>query len=100
MDWSSRHPTSSETRLLATPTGDRQRIEQALAHAESHVARMQASPATQELKRVLESCRRVLDGWSTSPPTDDQLRLLQERVDRTLQLARTTSPTLRLRRSA
>jgi hypothetical protein len=39
MDWRGKHPTS-EIRLVAAPADDWARIEQALAHAESHVARM------------------------------------------------------------
>jgi hypothetical protein len=100
MDWSGGHSTSSETRLLTAPGPDRERIEQALAHAEVHVARMQPSPATQHLRRVLESCRRDMDGWKSSPPTEAELRALRERVEQALQLARTTSPTVRLRRQA
>jgi hypothetical protein len=99
MDRSGDH-TPSSTHLVAIPANDREGIEQALAQAEAHVTRMQPSPATQHLKRVLESCRRAIDGWSASPPTDEALRSLRERVQQTLQLARTTSPTVRLRRSA
>lgn len=100
MDWSGRHPTSSETRLLAAPATDLERIEHGLAHAEVHVARMQPAPATQHLKRVLESCRRGMEGWRASPPTEAEVRALRERVEQALQLARTTSPTVRLRRQA
>jgi hypothetical protein len=92
-------PTPSEMRLIATPADDRERIEQALAQAEAHVTRMQPSPATRHLKGALESCRRVLDGWSASPPTEAVLRALRERVQQTLHIARTTSPTVRLRRA-
>jgi hypothetical protein len=99
MAWSGKHPTS-EIRLVAAPADDWARIELALAHAESHVARMQCSPATQHLKNVLESCRRTLAGWGASPPTGDELDALRDRVMQTLQVARTTSPTLRLRRLA
>src|SRR5580700_9705503 len=76
MAWSGNHPTS-EIRLVAASADDRARIELALEHAESHVARMQCSP-----------------------PTGDELDALRDRVMQTLQVARTTSPTLRLRRLA
>jgi hypothetical protein len=98
--WSGRHPTSSETRLLSAPATDRERIEHGLAHAELHVARMQPSPATQHLKRVLESCRRAVDGWRASPPTEAEAHALRDRVEQALQLAKTTSPTVRFRRQA
>ncbi len=99
MDRSGDH-TPSSTYLVAARADDREGIEQALAQAEAHVTRMQASPATQHLKRVLESCHRAIDGWRASPPTDEALRALRERVQQTLQLARTTSPTVRFRRTA
>lgn len=92
--------TPSEARIIATPADDRERIEQALAQAETHVTRMQPSPAAQHLERALESCRRVIDGWSASPPTEEELRSVRERVLQTLQVARATSPTVRLRRTA
>jgi|SRR5580700_3957967 hypothetical protein len=96
---SSGDPTPSEMRLIAIPADDRERIEQALAQAEAHVARMHPSPATRHLEGTLESCRRMIDGWDVSPPTEDVLRALRERVQQTLHLARTTSPTVRLRRA-
>jgi hypothetical protein len=99
MDRSGDH-TPSETRLIVPRADDREGIEQALVQAEAHVTRMQPSPATQHLKRVLESCRRAIDGWDRSPPSEEALRSLRERVQQTLQLARTTSPTVRLRRTA
>jgi hypothetical protein len=100
MDRSGAYPTSSETRLLASPVGDWARIDQALNQAEAHAARMQPSPATEHLTGVLASFRRVMEGWSKAPPTDEQLQALRERVEQALRLARTTSPTLRIRRQA
>jgi len=89
----------SETRLSGARV-DKERIEQAVTHAESHVARMPPSPRTQHLKGVLDSLRRTLAGWSASPPTDEEAQALQDRVLQTLEVARTTSPTVRLRRLA
>jgi hypothetical protein len=91
---------SSGTCLVGSPADDRARIERALILAESHVVRMPPSPVTQHLKDVLDSCCRTVNGWSASPPADEELRSFRERVERTLQLARTTSPTVRLRRQA
>lgn len=100
MDGSDREHTRSGTRLAAFPADDRTRIEYALAHAESHVARMPPSPVTQHLKDVLEFCHRTVDGWTTSPPADEELRSVRERAERALQIASTSSPTVRVRRQA
>jgi hypothetical protein len=91
---------ASGTRLAARPADDRGRIELALAHAESHMARMQPSLATQRVKDVLESFRRTVDGWAALPPTEEEARALREQVEQTLQLAKSESPTVRLRRVA
>jgi hypothetical protein len=100
MDRSGVYPTLSETRLVAAPADDWARIDQALNQAEAHVARMQPAPATEHLKGVLASCHRTMEGWSAAPPTYEQLHALRERVEHVLQLARTTSPTVRIRRQA
>jgi len=97
---SDRDPAGSGTRLAASPVDDRGRIARALAHAEAHVARMQPSPVTQHLKDVLESFRRTMDAWAVSSPTDEEVGALLEHVEQTLQLAKTTSPTVRMRRLA
>jgi len=99
MDGSNRYPTESGTRVVATPADDVGRIEQALAQAQGHVARMLPSPGTQQIQRLLQSFRFVMDGWSAAPPTEADVRALRERVELVLQLARTTSPTLRFRRA-
>jgi hypothetical protein len=90
----------SGRRLVAPAQDDRARIEHALAHAESNMARMQPSPVTQHVKDVIESFRRMMAGWSTSPPTDDELHVLREHLERMLLLARTTSATVRPPRPA
>jgi hypothetical protein len=89
----------SETRPVAGPV-DKERIERAIADAESHVARMEPSPRTQHLRGALDSFRRTLAGWSASPPNGEELQVLRDRVLQTLEVARTTSPTLKLRRLA
>jgi hypothetical protein len=93
------HPTSSGThRTFGTPgTG---RIVEAIARAESHVARMSPSPTTDHLSALLNDFRRTLRGWEVSPPTDDEFLSVERRVVQVLQLASTTSPTIRLRRPA
>jgi len=98
MDPSVRYPTSG-TRLVAAPGDDQDRIVQALSMAESHVARMPPSQATQQLKSVLEASRRAIARWSTSPPTNEEVQEVRDRVVQTLQVAKTTSPTLRFRRA-
>jgi len=90
--------TGSQTRLAASPADDRGRIEQALAHAEVHVGRMQPSSVTQQLKEILESFRRRVEDWDASPPSDEEVRALRQHVEQTLQLAKATSPTVRMRR--
>jgi hypothetical protein len=52
------------------------------------------------VKDVIESFRRMMAGWSTSPPTDDELHVLREHLERMLLLARTTSATVRPPRPA
>ena|SRR5258708_7282227 len=100
MDGNDRHHAPSEARLVASRTNDRVQIEQLLGRAESHVNRMQPSAATLQLRRLLDSFRRAMDDWSALPPTDEELRALRGQVERTLQLASTTSPTVRFRRLA
>src|SRR5580704_9563009 len=84
MDGNDRHAASA-TRLVASQAHDRAHLEQLLVRAESHVSRMHPSGATLHLKRVLEACRRAMDTWSESPPTDEELRAFQGRVEQTLQ---------------
>ncbi len=93
------HPAPSETRI-ATAEDDRARIEFALNQAESHLARTQSSPVTRRLKGQLERLRRTVDSWSARAPTREELDRLRERVREVLDLARTSSPTVRIRRSA
>jgi hypothetical protein len=94
------HPTTSEPRIVASSKEERESIEFALSQAESHTVRMPPSPTTGRLKVALQVLRRVVDSWDARPPTDEQLTVLREQVAETLRLARTNSPTVRLRRSA
>ncbi len=91
-----RGPTS-ETRI-AIASGEEQPLEVALNQAEAHVARMTPSPATEHLKASLETFRRTLESWDGVPPSAAALRSLRERVAAVLQLAKTTAPTVRIRR--
>jgi hypothetical protein len=61
---------------------------------------MGPSPTTTRLKVALEIFRQDVDSWNTRPPTPEQLDLLREHVEEVLQLARSNSPTLKLRTSA
>ena len=98
MDGNDRHHAPSATRLVAPQAHDRAHLEQLLVRAESHVSRMHPSATTLHLRRVLDACRRAMDTWNESPPTEEELRAFRVRVEQTLQLASTTSPTVRLRR--
>jgi hypothetical protein len=91
-----RGPTS-ETRV-AVASGEEQPLEVALSQAEAHVGRMTPSPATEHLKASLETFRRTLESWDGAPPSAADLRSLRERVAAVLQLAKTTAPTVRIRR--
>jgi hypothetical protein len=94
------YPTVSETRLITLPSAERSRIETALSEAESHVARMPPSHTTLRLQVALDRVRRSLDLWAASPPSQEHVRELRERVEETLRLAKTRSPTVRVRRLA
>jgi len=91
-------PTSSETRIVAAVGDVTAGIKLSLAHAEAQVARMDPSPAARLLTLTIEAYRRTVDSWSARPPTDDQIQLMHERVGELLRLAKTTSPTVRMRR--
>jgi hypothetical protein len=92
-------PAASETRV-ATADDEKARIEFALNQAESHLARTQPSPMTRRLKGQLERFRTAVDSWSTRAPTREELDRLRERVREVLDVARTSSPTVRIKRSA
>jgi hypothetical protein len=89
----------SETRIAAAGVADHH-IVRALEQAESHVSRMTPSPSTEQLKSRLASFRRVLESWNETPPSPDEAEQLYTRVVTVLQLAKATSPTLRIRRIA
>ena len=95
MEPKGRGPTS-ETRIAVA--GDQLSIEAALAQAEAHVGRMAPSPSTEHLKSSLQAFRRTFESWDSAAPTEAELRCLREQVTSVLQLAKTTSPTVRIRR--
>lgn len=98
MDRECRCPVS-ETRI-ATVTRDDEFIARSLDQAEAHVGRMASSPVTEHLKAKLAAFRAVLDSWTALPPTPEQVQELRAQVTVALQFAKSTSPTLRLRRIA
>jgi hypothetical protein len=100
MDRNDGDRTASGTHLAAAAADDLGRIDRALARAESHLSRMQPSTVTQRLKGVLDSFRRTVNGWATSPPSDGEAAALREQVEQVLRLASSESPTVRLRRQA
>jgi hypothetical protein len=97
MDLRRRVPTS-ETRIAIGGGDGNESIEHALSQAEAHVARMAPSPATEHLQSALESLRRTVDSWRATPAGGEEVARLRAQVTSVLQLARTTSPTMRVRR--
>jgi transposase InsO family protein len=93
------HPARSETRIV-TERDEKVRIEFALNQAESHLARMQSSPATRRLKLALEVFRRTVTSWSIRTPTREELDLIREHVHEVLELVKSDLPTVKLPRSA
>ncbi len=93
------HPASSEARLIVD--GDEQaRIAFSLNQAESHVTRMPPSPTQRRLAAALEFFRRTVENWKDRAPEDEELELLREHLAEVLHLAKTSSPTVKLRRPA
>ncbi len=87
----------SETRI-AVATSEERDIELALNLAETHVARMTPSPSTEHLRASLAKFRRAVDAWKEAPPNAADVVRLRDQVASVLQLAKTTSPTVRIRR--
>jgi hypothetical protein len=92
-------PHASEARIAAA-SDETARVQFALNQAESHLARMAPSPTKRRLAGSLEVFHRVVDSWSVSPPTHEQLDRIREHVAEVLQLVKSEAPTRRLRRSA
>ncbi len=88
---------ASETRI-AVAAGEEEYIDLALGQAEAHVARMAPSPATDHLRASLDRFRRTVESWKGVPPSTAEVRRVREQVAAVLQLAKTTSPTVRIRR--
>jgi hypothetical protein len=85
----------SETRIIAA--GDQTaRIKRGLGEARRSLARTEPSTTTQRLKLSLDAFDRIVDSWSTQPPTGAQLALIQEHLDEVLQLTKRSTPTVRL----
>jgi hypothetical protein len=77
---------------------DRESVEQALKDAESHVARMPSTPGTRELRARLDAYRRSMETWRHREPTTEQLEALDVGLAEITRIARTTSPTIKMRR--
>jgi outer membrane protein assembly factor BamD (BamD/ComL family) len=90
---------ASETRIM-TANEEMARIECALGDVAYYLGRMQPTAATERLKLSLHAFRRIVDSWSTHPPTGAQLALIRDHVAAMLLEARRTVPTVRMRRSA
>jgi hypothetical protein len=90
---------ASETRIM-TANEEMARIEYTLGDVDYYLTRMQPTEATERLKLSLRAFRRIVDSWSTHPPTGAQLALIRDRVAAMLLEARRSAPTMRMRRSA
>jgi hypothetical protein len=89
----------SETRLAAARGDvDMDRIELALGQAEEHMSRMAPSQTKDAIAAALASFRRSLAGWDPWTGDPAELEYIRERVGAVLHLAKTTSPTVRVRR--
>jgi hypothetical protein len=97
MDPNRRVP-ESETRIAVAGGDEKDRIERALDQADAHLTRMPPSPTRDAIAAALASLRRARAAWD--PWTGDvaELEYLRERVGAVLHLAKTTSPTVRIRR--
>jgi hypothetical protein len=72
-------------------------IEKLLTEAAEHVGRMPKSAGARELGARLERCRRTFESWMTLRPSEEQRHALREQIEEVLAIARTTSPTKKLR---
>jgi hypothetical protein len=99
MDPEGRFRSSSETRIVVAGS-DGQAIDTALEQAASHVARMAPCPSTERMAARLELLRATVRGWDATPPSEAELRAVREQVASVLQLAKASSPTVRIRRIA
>lgn len=92
-------PTTSEPRSVAG-IDEKALVEFALNQAESALRRMQPTPATERLSARVDAFRRIVSAWNIRPPTVEQVRLLLERIGEVREMARTGTPTVRVRRTA
>jgi hypothetical protein len=97
MDPKGRVPVS-ETRIAVAGGDAKDHIELALRQADEHMARMPASPTKDAIAAALASFRRALAAWDPYSSDVAELEYLRERVGAVLHLAKTTSPTVRIRR--
>lgn len=73
-------------------------LEELLQHAQSYVARMPPTAGARELRTRLEQYRRTVESWAMRAPTDEQREALRDQVLVVLGIAKTSAPTMKLRR--
>jgi hypothetical protein len=97
----SKAPFATEPDTLgAADISDRARIEFALNEVGSYLTRMEPSSTRETIERQLEIIRRKVRSWGAGSPTHEQARGVLEQIAELRSLARSTLPTVRLRRSA
>jgi hypothetical protein len=94
------HPKHSYTRLAVASEDEQARIVRMLEEAEEHLARGGPGFPMQYLELTLDAFRRIVDSWSTHPPTPRQLAMVGEHVAEALQLVKRATPTMPVPRSA
>jgi hypothetical protein len=77
---------------------DEASVETLLEDARGYVARMPPTAGSRELKARLDQYRRVVDGWAMRTPTDEQRAALRDQLLAVLGIAKTSAPTMKLRR--
>jgi hypothetical protein len=95
---STRRVPESETRIAVAGGDEKDRIELALNQAEAHMSRMPPSQTKDAIAAALGSFRRALAAWDPWTGDAAELEYLRERVGAVLHLAKTTAPTVRVRR--
>lgn len=85
---------------IVAAAAQKARIGQTLQQALSDLDCLEPTTTTQRLKLALELFQRSVEAWTTHPPTEEQLLLLEEHIAEVLDLVRRNTPTGRLSRSA
>jgi hypothetical protein len=73
-------------------------VEKLLEDAQGYVARMPPTAGARELKTRLDQYRRTIESWAMRAPTDEQREALREQLLVVLGIAKTSAPTMKVRR--